>query len=130
MLPSRIFFDDLFDDVELSKKFDKMMTSDIYLKDGKYFIEMDLPGVKKENITMDIEKGYLTIKMDVKHDDEVKDERKYIKRERHFRQSCSRQFYVGDVNEEEIKAEFKDGILTVTVPKLEEKQTKRVINID
>lgn len=130
MLPSRMFLDDFFNDVDKPKNFDKMMKCDIYEQDGKYVIEMDMPGVKKEDISMEIEKGYLTISYESKKDSQETDGKKYIRRERYSYTNCSRQFYVGEVDEEAINASFKDGILIITVPLKEEKETKKVINID
>lgn len=128
MLPSRIFFDDFFGDEPT--KLDKMMKCDIYEKNNTTIIEMDMPGVKKEELTLDIEKGYLTVAYSTKKDENHEDEKKYIRRERHFVTSSQRRFYVGDVADEDIKAEFKDGILTIKVPKEQNVPTKKTINID
>ena len=119
MLPSKLFFDNFFDDLEAPKKMDKMMKCDIYEKEGKYNIEMDLPGFKKENINLDYKDGYLKISA-VKEENENED-KKYIRRERSISE-CERDFYVGDIDESLIKASFKDGILTVIVPKEEDKK--------
>ena len=119
MLPSKLFFDNFFDDLEAPKKLDKMMKCDIYEKEGKYNIEMDLPGFKKENINLDYKDGYLKISA-VKEENENED-KKYIRRERSISE-CERDFYVGDIDESLIKASFKDGILTVVVPKEEDKK--------
>ena len=127
MLPSRIFFDDFFDDFNKPKR--NIMNCDISEKDGKYIFEIDLPGITKQDIKMDIDNGYLTISVESSKD-EVDDDKKYLHRERHSYTSCSRQFYVGEVNEDEIVANFKDGILYVTVPKEEKKESKKIINID
>jgi HSP20 family molecular chaperone IbpA len=89
------------------------MKSDIYEKDNSYVIEMDMPGAKKEDLTLDLEKGYLTVSFESKKDEKCDESKKYIHRERHSYTSCSRQFYVGDVEEENITAAFKDGILTI-----------------
>lgn len=129
MLPSRIFFDSFFDDD--TKKLNRMMKCDIYEKDNMYNIEVDIPGAKKEDIKMELDDGYLTISYEKKEDKEENDDKRYIKRERHSYQSASRQFYVGKVSESEIKASFKDGILTIKVPTTNpEKETKKIINID
>ena len=129
MLPSRIFLDDFFDDFDKNKKLEKMMKCDVYEKDDLYIIEMDMPGAKKDDIKLDIENGYLTISYSKVVDDKDED-RKYIHRERHSYTSCSRQFYVGDVDEEQINASFKDGILKISLPKAEKETKKKLINID
>lgn len=128
MLPSKLFFDNFFDDLDTPKKLDKMMKCDIYEKDGLYNIEMDLPGFKKENINLDYKDGYL--KVSAKNVVEENEDKKYIRRERSVSE-CTRDFYVGDIDESSIKASFKDGILTISVPKEEdEKDEIKHISID
>ncbi len=130
MLPSRIFFDNFFDDFEAPKRFDKMMKCDIYEKDSNYVIEMDVPGCTKEDINMELENGYLRIAVS-KNNDSVDEDKKYVRRERHSYEKCERSFYVGDISEDSIKAKFKNGILEITVPKEEEKQeAKKTIMIE
>lgn len=130
MLPSRVFFDNFFDDFESPKKLDKMMKCDIYEEDNNYVIEMDVPGFKKEDINMELDDGYLKISAEKKSDNEEKDGKKYVRRERHCYSKCERQFYVGNIKDEDIKAKFKDGILKISVPKEEKKETKKVIMIE
>lgn len=131
MLPSRVFFDNFFDDFDSSKKLDKMMKCDIYEEEGNYIIEMDIPGFKKEDIKMELEDGYLTISAEKNSDLEEKNNKKYVRRERHSYAKCERQFYVGNISEDDIKAKFNDGILKISVPKEKEtKDTKKVIMIE
>lgn len=130
MLPSRILFDNLFDDFDLSQKELKGMKCDIYEEDGKYKIVTDVPGFKKEDIKLELNNGYLTISAEKKENKEEGEDKKYLRRERVYSKEM-RQFYVGDIDIDEVKAEFKDGTLLVSVPKEEkEKDTKKVINID
>lgn len=130
MLPSKMFFDHFFDDLDSTKGFDKMMKCDIYEKEGNYIIEMDVPGFKKEDINMELDDGYLKISAEKTDSDEDSD-KKYVRRERHCYSKCERQFYVGNVSEENIKAKFNNGILEVSVPKKEEKkETKKTIMIE
>lgn len=128
MLPSRLFFDNFLDDLE-PKKMDKMMKCDIYEEDGKYIIEMDVPGMKKEDISIEFEDGNLTIT--ASNETVEKENKKYLRKERVSISKCTRSFYLGDISEDEIKAEFIDGILKISVPK-ENKETnhKKIINID
>lgn len=126
MLPSRIFFDNFLDDIE-PKKMDKMMKCDIYEENGMYHILMDAPGFKKEDINIEFDKGDLKIILTHKE----KDNKKYVRKERSSFSRCERSFYLGDIDENEIKAEYKDGILKVSVPKDEKRETsKKIINID
>lgn len=129
MLPSRIFFDNLLDDFDMGHKVEKGMKCDIYEEDGKYKIVADVPGFKKEDIKLELNNGYLTISAE-KSNDEEEDNKKYIRRERYYAKEM-RQFYVGEVDESKVKAEFKDGLLKVSVPKEEkEKDNKKYIDID
>ena len=134
MIPSRRnFFDQVFDEPIFSKKEAKMMKTDIKEKDGNYIFTIDVPGFEKENINIELDGGYLTVSatMNKNVDDEEKDG-KYIYKER-YSGECSRSFYVGDdVKEDDVKASFKNGILTVVVPEREEPQEeqKRRIQID
>lgn len=131
MLPSRIFFDNFFDDFEPPKKLDKMMKCDIYEKEGKYILEMDVPGFKKEDINMELENGYLKVSAEKTLDSDEKENKKYVRRERHSFTKCERSFYIGDVSEEDIKAKFKNGILEISVPKEEKKkEDKKIIMIE
>ncbi|HOB25949.1 MAG TPA: Hsp20/alpha crystallin family protein [Bacilli bacterium] len=133
MLPSRIFFDDFMDDLDIprDKKFDKLMKCDIYEKDNNFVIEMDVPGFKKEDIKMELSNGYLNISAEHHIDDKDEDKKKhYIRRERKVDERCERSFYVGDVDEKSVEAEFKNGTLLITVPKEEkEKNNKKLISI-
>lgn len=128
MLPSRLFFDNFLDDLE-PKKMDKMMKCDIYEEDGKYIIEMDVPGMKKEDISIEFEDGNLTIT--ASNETVEKENKKYLRKERVSISKCTRSFYLGDISEDEIKAEFIDGILKISVPKEnKEINQKKIINID
>ena len=125
-------FDNFFgDDDFFSKKEHHLMKTDIKEKKDKYVIEMDLPGYEKENINIELNNGYLEISAKVeKSNDSEEDDEKFVRRERFFGE-CSRSFYVGeDITEEEINAEFKNGILKVEIPKkeeqIEEPTTKKI----
>ena len=111
----------------------RLMNTDIKEKDGNYIIEMDLPGYEKENISIELENGYLNVSAKADKNSEEKNEKEnFIHRER-FYGECSRSFYVGDnVTEEDIKAAFKNGTLKLTVPKEEPKklEEKKTIQID
>ena len=126
MLPSRIFFDDFMDDFHKDKY--NGMKMDIYEKDEKVFVEVDVPGYKKEDIKISCENGYLTIEAEKKKED--KEDKKYLHRERVMVGRETRQVYVGDIDEESIKAEFKNGILVISLDKEEKKPEKKYIEIN
>lgn len=124
-------FEDIFDDPFFEKRDSKLMRADIKEKGENYVIDVDLPGYEKENIEIELENGYLKVTAKVNKDIDDENE-KYIHKER-FYGECSRSFYVGDnIKEEDIKAGFKNGILSLTVPKNEQKkiEEKKFIQID
>ena len=128
MLPRRRNDLDLFDRMFLDDPFfsgereSKLMKTDIKEKKDKYIIEMDLPGYEKENISLEINDGYLMISAKTSQNKDEKEEGKYVRKER-FVGECSRSFYVGDnIKEEDIKASFKNGTLKIEVPKKEERK--------
>ena len=137
MLMPSIFGEDLFDDFMRDfpfyddkdmKKLEKklygrrgrnMMKTDIKERDDSYELEIDLPGFKKDEVKVALENGYLTISAakGLDEDEQEKKSGRYIRRER-YAGACQRTFYVGeDVRQEDIKGEFKHGILKLTIPK-------------
>lgn len=126
MLPRKMFLDDMFDNFLESES--TKMKCDIYESDNAYNLELDMPGFNKNDISIEYNKGNLVIsaeKKDVKNEEN----KKYIRRERVYGK-LSRSFYLGDIEEEAIKAEFKDGTLKVIAPKKDENISKKIINID
>ena len=116
-------FDDVFADPFFSEKENRIMRTDLKEKEGKYYLEIDIPGFDKEDIKIELQDGYLTISAEKDNEKEEK-HAKYLKRER-FSGMCSRSYYVGDnVTEEDIKASFKNGILTIEFPKEPEKKVE------
>lgn len=92
--------------------------TDITEKDGKYILEADLPGFKKEDISVDIDKDCLTISAEHKSEENEEDANSYIRRERYYG-SYSRCFNVKGIDTESITAAYNDGVLTLTMPKKE-----------
>jgi len=138
LVPRRDFdlFDDFFNDPFFrgeKRHSHPLMKTDIKENEDNYIIDIDLPGFDKKDIQIDVENGYLNInaKSDSSNDEEEKG--KFIRRERYYGE-CSRSFYIGeDVCEDDIKASFKNGILTLDVPKVKEedqKPDKKFITID
>ena len=123
LIPRKYFLDDFFDDFEPSKN-GTVMKCDIYEKEGKYNIEVDVPGFDKKDISIECDNGYLTVTAE-KTEEENDESKRYIKRERSYGR-YQRSFYLGDTNSENIKAMFKHGILRITVPKVERKNKKQI----
>ena len=138
-------FDDFFDfpyvnDKKTERKLyghnaANLMKTDIKEFDDKYEVEIDLPGFKKDEVTAELNDGYLTVSAakGLDQDEQEKETGKYIRRER-YAGACQRSYYVGeDITEEDIKAEFKHGILKLFVPKKEVKpavEEKKYISIE
>lgn len=128
IMPRKFYLDDIFDEMMLPKK-EQHMKCDIYEKDGNYHIEMDVPGFDKKDISIEANDGYLTITAEKNSEDEEKNENKnYIRRERVYGK-VERSFYLGDLDQDKIDAEFKNGILNIVVPKKEETSNKKRIEI-
>ena len=115
-----------------------VMSTDIKETETGYEMEIDLPGFRKDEVSVELNEGYLTIsaakgldKNEAESGEEAK-QGNYIRRER-YSGACQRSFYVGEeLTREDIKASFKHGILTLTIPKKEAKQveTKKYIEIE
>ena len=112
-----------------------LMKTDIKETEGGYELEMDLPGFTKDEIKVSLENGYMTISTakGLDKDEQDKKSGRYIRKER-YAGSCERSFYVGeDITEEDIKGEFKHGILKLFVPKKEAKpavEQKKYVSIE
>ena len=116
-------FRDFFEgDDFFTRRENTIMKTDIKEKKDKYVIEMDLPGYEKENINLSLKDGYLEVTAKVERETNNEENERYVQKER-FYGHCSRNFYVGEaINEKDIHAEFKNGILRITVPKKEEQK--------
>jgi HSP20 family molecular chaperone IbpA len=128
---------DLFDDLFNFPAFKPLNTRDIMKTDIKefednYSLTMDLPGYAKEDIKIEMEKGYLSITAEKEEEKEEKDKEGNIIHQERYCGKCSRSFYVGEnVSEEEIKAAYQSGTLTLTIPKVTKKvEPKKLINIE
>lgn len=126
LIPRSFLLDDFFDDFNKVKVRD--MKCDIYEEGDNYVFIIDVPGYNKDEIDVDIHRGYLTISASSNYENDNED-KTYIRKERVYG-TVRRQFYVGDVDENMIKASFNEGVLKVVVPKKEEVVSKRKIEID
>ena len=125
MIPRRRdfdLFDEMFRDPFFNEGESKLMKTDIKEKKDKYIIDIDLPGYEKEGIKIEIQDGYLTVHASINKEDNDEEKGKYVRKERYVGE-CSRNFYVGNqVKEEDVKAKFKNGTLTLEIPKKEERK--------
>lgn len=122
---SNFFGDDFFAPVLVNNSSFKV---DLKEDDASYTVDADLPGIKKEDISLDYENNYLTIS--AKRDETVEDKKdNYVRRERHTGE-FKRSFYVDNVNEDNITASFTDGVLKINLPKKEIGIEKKKIDIN
>ena len=144
MLPS-IFGENLFDDFFgddfgmfpmwngrnplYGKHAKNLMKTDVRETENSYELDVDLPGFKKDEIQVDLKDGYLTIQAAKGLDKDEQDKKgKYIRQER-YAGACSRSFYVGDVEPQDISAKYEDGILKLSMPKHVKKELPRSTTI-
>ena len=127
-------FDDLFDDFArpvrkvagYSTPATSVMKTDVKEQEDRYEVDIDLPGFKKEELSLELKNGYLLISATKGLDKEEKEEKtgKFVRRER-YAGSMSRTFYVGeDIKQEDIHAKYESGVLRLSIPKPEERKAQ------
>ena len=137
MLPS-IFSENLFDDffndnfgmfpvwnernLLYVKRTKNLMKTDVRETEDSYELDIDLPGFKKDEVTVDLKDGCLTISAAKGLNKDEQDKKgRYIRQER-YAGACSRSFYVGDVEPDQVAAKYEDGILRISMPKEAKKE--------
>lgn len=130
------FFDDIFDfpafnEKEMQKAQRKlygrhaanMMKTDVREHGDHYEVDIELPGFRKDELSIELKDGYLTINAakGLDNDEAAKKTGKFVRRER-YTGSMSRSFYIGeDVKQEDIHAKYESGVLMLSVPKMTKK---------
>ena len=104
------------------------MKTDIYEKENKYYLEIDLPGIRKDDIKINYENGYLTISAE--KNVLSANPNTYIRRER-FYGEIKRSFYIGIKKETDLNAKYSEGILTISFPKADipKKEMKNITSM-
>ena len=126
LLPS-IFGDNLFDNFmddmfpesgrKTFKTMPSIMRTDIKETEDQYVLSVELPGFNKEDVKLSLKDGYLNISATAQSEDEEEKDGKFLRRER-YTGAMTRSFYVGeDITEEDVKAKFGNGVLTLALPK-------------
>lgn len=122
------YFDNLFDDffndsLIMPTASNTIFRVDVKETENEYLVEADLPGVKKEAIDINYENNYLTIK--AKREDNIEEKNdNFVRRERHYGE-LRRSFFIDNVEETKIDAAFQDGVLKITLPKIEKGKKNR-----
>ena len=115
-------FDDFFGDFHTNNE---IMRTDIVEEDDHYLLKVEVPEIKKENIKLSLNDGYLTINVSYRENNDEKKHGKYLRRERHFGEA-SRSFYVGEnVKQEDVSASLENGVLSLMVKKPEVRQSEK-----
>ena len=140
------FFDDLMhfdfpgmrnrDNIErklYGKHVNGLMKTDVHDNNGNYELDIDLPGFKKEEISLTLDNGYLIVGAAKTLNEDEKDSRGKLLRQERYSGAMQRSFYVGDsIDENDVKAKFEDGVLKLTFPKEKEPEIpeKKTIMIE
>ncbi len=131
------FFDDFFDfptwddrAVQRAQKnlygrhASNIMKTDVQEHGDHYEVDIDLPGFKKDELSLELKDGYLIVgaAKGLDKDEQDKKTGKFVRRER-YAGSMSRSFYVGeDVKQEDIHAKYENGVLRLSIPKMDQKK--------
>lgn len=98
-----------------------IMKTDVTEKNGNYEIAVDLPGFKKDEVSLTLEDGYLTIQTNKSLEKDEKDKKGHVLRQERYAGNMARSFYVGDeVKETDVHAKFEDGVLRIAIPAADE----------
>jgi len=125
-------FDEFFDDFPMPRDFRsidrqlygknaaRLMKTDVHEHDDHFEVDIDLPGFKKDEITLSLENGYLTVSAAKGLDKEEKGKKGRVIRQERYAGAMQRSFYVGQtLTENDISARFENGVLSLNVPKQE-----------
>lgn len=117
------FFDDNFSLFQIKNDLFSLRTNIKELND-MYVFDINVAGIKKENINIEVDDGYLVV--NVKEEKEAEsDNINYIRKEMVYKQ-CKRKYYIGNIKENQIKASLNEGILTIIIPKEKENSKKNI----
>ena len=143
-----LFKDDLFDDFfdfPSFRDFDRadrklygkhangLMKTDVRENEGNYELDIDLPGFKKDEISLTLDNGYLIVGAAKTVNEDEKDSKGKMLRQERYSGAMQRSFYVGDgIDENDVKAKFEDGVLSLCFPKEKEPEIpeKKTIMIE
>ena len=105
---------------------DLVPAMDVKERDGEYVVKTEMPGVKKEDIHITVENGVLTISGETKSATEEKEGERLLRQERRYGK-YTRSLRLGEqVDEKSVKANYKDGVLELILPKAEEVKPKKI----
>ena len=120
-------WDELFFDRPFRKEMNNlqnMMRTDIEETENGYEFKIEVPGFERGDLSINFENGYLTVSANKTTN---AGHGKFLRRER-VTSSCSRSFYVGEIDEKQVNAALNHGVLTISIPK-ENKPARHKIEI-
>lgn len=120
------FFNDFFRPVQRAETGDKVPAIDVHDGEGQYLVRVDLPGIKKEDINIALENGVLSISAETTQEDKQEEDGKLIRQERHYGKFVRSLSVGADVDPAAIKASFDNGVLNLTLPKVQQQQPSNV----
>ncbi|KCZ68365.1 18 kDa heat shock protein [Clostridium sporogenes] len=122
------FFNNFFNDefFSLMNNLQGNFKVDLKETDEDYLVEADLPGVKKEDITVKFQNNYLTIS--AKRDSSIENKKENFVRQERYYGEFNRSFYINNIDENNIDASFKDGVLKINLPKLDKENSNEKTN--
>ncbi len=95
-----------------------MMKTDVKETENGYEVDVELPGFKKDEIHLDLERGYLTISTEKSLEKKEENEKGKMLRQERYSGTMKRTFFVGEhVTEEDVKASYENGVLHLELPK-------------
>ena len=112
---------------------DRLMKTDVHEQEDHYEVDIDLPGFAKDEIKIELNNGYLTVSAAKGLDKDQNDKKGKLIRQERYAGAMQRSFYVGEeLTEEDVKASFKHGVLSLCLPKKEAKAVpeKKTIMIE
>ena len=107
--------------------FESSFKLDVAEDDDKFLVEAEMPGIDKDSIDIDFDRGQLTLTVN-SHTENTDEKKNYIHKERKSTR-MTRTMYFGDIDEENIQAKLDNGILEIEIPKRKEEKTNKKIEI-
>ncbi|WP_428035135.1 Hsp20/alpha crystallin family protein [Amphritea sp.] len=120
------FFNDFFRPVRREDSGDKVPAIDVHDGEGQYLVRVDLPGINKEDIKVSLENGVLSVSAETTKEDKEEKDGKLIRQERHYGKFVRSLSVGSDVDPAGVKASFDNGVLNLTLPKVQEQQPSSV----
>ena len=105
------------------KHAERLMKTDVREHDDHYEVDIDLPGFSKDEISLELKDGYLTVSAAKGLDEDDTNKKGKVIRQERYAGAMQRTFYVGEaLTEEDVHAKYENGVLSLTIPKKDQKK--------